>query len=58
MIAGLPSDWANFSAKRYRANMLVASEFERMAGHAGLIDRSDRVRLEIKGRTVPSSSTT
>ncbi len=29
--------------------MLVASEFERMAGHAGLIDRSDRVRLEING---------
>src|SRR5436309_10778558 len=29
--------------------MLRASEFERMAAHAGLIDRSDRVRLDISG---------
>ena len=29
--------------------MLQASEFERMAVHVGLVDRSDRVRLEITG---------
>jgi len=29
--------------------MLPASEFERIAAHAGLIDRSDRVRLDITG---------
>src|SRR5271169_3087767 len=29
--------------------MLRASEFERIAAHAGLIDRSDRVRLDITG---------
>jgi tRNA-modifying protein YgfZ len=30
--------------------MLLASDFERVVAHAGLIDRSDRIRLEITGR--------